>query len=458
MLNKKHTVIFILSWTLILIIARILQYFSFGTNTFDLGIYDYGFYNTLHGKLFFEPFHGIFATHFGVHFTPTVLLLVPIYAIFQHPLTLMILQILGVSISAYFLYKISIYYLDEIKSFFIVLIYLFFRQLLAGTMFDFHPIAFFPLLFFAFYYEIITKKRIWLYVLLLILIFGLKEDLSLYMILFGVILFFKYDKKAGLITFLSALLYFPVVYFAILPAFYTGEGFYLFFNWSHLGNSFADVIKNLILHPIIILKMSWLGRGMLKLLNYLAPFLFVEFLAIDIIPILIPVLVLLTSQRVGMHFFQNHYCFYLLPFIFISFIQGLKTLEKKFGKKLVFYGMIFILIINIGNSSIYKLFNPKRYKNIKYYKYVKYLNRELEKYHGEKVFIQGSIITALKKNNNFQMLSKKYLNQRNTIILLNPKLNPWPLDKASLEEIANNGKLLKKVGDFELIGFKRDGS
>ncbi|MCD6579373.1 DUF2079 domain-containing protein [bacterium] len=455
LIYKKASIIFIFSWMIIISILRVLQYFSFGTNTYDLGIYYYAFNNTLHGKLFFEPFHGIFTSHFGVHFTPTLLLLVPIYAIFQHPLALMLFQVIFVGVSAYFLYKICLLFIDEKKTFIVIIIYLLFRQLLSGTMYDFHPIALFPLLFFAFYYEILTKKRVLIFTLLLILILGLKEDLSLYMIFFGVILFFKYNKKAGLLTFLYALLYFPAVYFVILPLFYTKGGFYLFFNWSHLGNSFVNVIKNLILHPIIAFKMSWFGKGLLKLLNFFAPLLFVEFLAIDIIPIFIPVLVLLTSKRVGMHYFQNHYCFYLLPFLFISFVQGLKVLEKKLDKKSVFYGMILILIINIGNSSIYKLLDPKRYKNIKYYRYVKTLNKELESYNGQKIFIQSSIIPTLKKNNDFQMLKKKYLNKKDILIIVNPALNPWPLTTTEIKEIIDKGIILKKMDGFYILSVKK---
>jgi len=64
--------------------ATLLDYLTFHANAVDLSMYDYALMNTLEGR-FFQPVDAPY-NHFGVHFTPTLLLLLPFYAVFKTPL------------------------------------------------------------------------------------------------------------------------------------------------------------------------------------------------------------------------------------------------------------------------------------------------------------------------------------------------------------------------------------
>ncbi|MCK5598307.1 DUF2079 domain-containing protein [bacterium] len=450
----SRTVQFILIWCLVLLIARIFQYFSFGTNTFDLSIFDYAFFNTMKGEIFYEPFHGIYASHFGVHFTPSLLVLLPLYAIFRHPLFLMLVQVIAVGGSAYFLYRIVCAFLSEFQVFLVISAYLLFRPLISGVMYDFHPIAFFPLLLFCLIHQFITKGRIWLRVLLWVLILGLKEDLSLYLTLFAVVVFFKFSKKGGIAFFISSLVYFLLTYIFIQPSFYHGEGFYLFSHWSHLGGSLGEVAFNLIRNPFRIFAFDWSGMSFLKTLNYLAPLLFIPLLSpLSLSAIAIAYIVLITSSETQMHSLALHFSFYLLPFLFYSFSGGLKVLKKRFGGRALTYILLAILLINIANSSLWEHLSHGKYSGLHQYKYLKAIETELLKRKDETIFIQSSIIPTLKKDNRYRMLGKSL---PEGIILINPELNTWPLNKEGSYRIIKEHTVIAKEGDFYIISNKPD--
>ncbi|MEM2322460.1 MAG: DUF2079 domain-containing protein, partial [Candidatus Bathyarchaeia archaeon] len=66
-------------------------HYSFYTNAWDLGIYAQALYSTLnHGRLLYysaELAGNPSGSLFGIHFTPFLLLLVPVYALYQNPIT-----------------------------------------------------------------------------------------------------------------------------------------------------------------------------------------------------------------------------------------------------------------------------------------------------------------------------------------------------------------------------------
>ena len=60
------------------------------------GLFGQSFWTLLHGLPFVnsqETVNGSLASHFGIHFSPTLLLLTPFYLLWPHPLTLMVAQV-----------------------------------------------------------------------------------------------------------------------------------------------------------------------------------------------------------------------------------------------------------------------------------------------------------------------------------------------------------------------------
>ena len=78
-----------------------LMHDSYNTNAFDLGIFAQELKNTLHGQILYSP--AIAASQFSPHFSPVLLLLVPIYWLFPYPQMLLAVQGLVLAFGGYLL-------------------------------------------------------------------------------------------------------------------------------------------------------------------------------------------------------------------------------------------------------------------------------------------------------------------------------------------------------------------
>src|SRR5437879_2663091 len=78
----------------------------------DLGVYDQSMYSTVHyGRLFFSTVEWPYTmsvvpagTQLAVHFSPVLFLLLPIYAVFPSPVTLLVLKTIAVALGAFPVY------------------------------------------------------------------------------------------------------------------------------------------------------------------------------------------------------------------------------------------------------------------------------------------------------------------------------------------------------------------
>ena len=78
------------------------HYFAFRTGTGDFSIFEQSIYNTLHGRFMYNTFeHG---NHLAIHFSPILLLFVPVGMVFPSAVTLAWLSALGIGGAAWLLY------------------------------------------------------------------------------------------------------------------------------------------------------------------------------------------------------------------------------------------------------------------------------------------------------------------------------------------------------------------
>jgi uncharacterized membrane protein len=171
----------ILAYGIIFSYFTILKHYTFNSFATDLGVFDQAFYTTIfHGKLFYytpELWINLTGYYFGVHFSPILFTLLPIYAIYPSPESLLVAQSFLLAIAAMPLYLLSKALLKSKKtSFALVVAYLLFTPLHGANWFDFHPQAFIPLLIFSLYYFFIKKS--WkLYLVSVILTLMIQEHL-----------------------------------------------------------------------------------------------------------------------------------------------------------------------------------------------------------------------------------------------------------------------------------------
>ena len=196
-----------------LISAALMRYFAYNSPCYDFGI-------------FAQMFHSMRTTggavttcereeamsHFAVHVSPVFYLLLPLYMIFPHPETLLILQVLGVLSGVIPLYLLTRHFkLSEGESIAICLLYLGCAALTGGIFYDFHENKFLTVLILWLMWSI-ERKKLPLTVISALLTLSVKEDAAIYVLFIGLwMLLCRREKLTGLILSAGSIGYFVAV-------------------------------------------------------------------------------------------------------------------------------------------------------------------------------------------------------------------------------------------------------
>lgn len=401
---------------------NIFRYNNFDFGKFDLGNMNQMIWNTLHGRpLYLTDYFGANVPRWAMsHVDPILLVFVPIFAVYQHPLTIVVAQILLVLSSAFIIYKIAILKFKSpltAASFgFAFLFYPAVGFLNAWT--GFHGVtAVIPFFLLAFYLfekmhltDTFTKKNISVFYLFLILTMMGKEQLPLYIVMFGVfILFFRSNlsyesiKNLGITTYFKTnyfanvrtklgismigigLVWFVIAFFIIIPAYahYRVEGFqrfttlldidvddtsnvandnYFLSRYELFGDTYSEVIFGIITNPKDLVKVVFGGDKPKNLKE--------TFLPVSYMPLLYPPLFILafpdllinyatSAGGIGTSEIYNHRISMIIPILFISTIYAvymLSSILSNFFQKLKFKNVALMLALLILASNIYTSF------------------------------------------------------------------------------------------------------
>ncbi|WP_069808208.1 DUF2079 domain-containing protein [Vulcanisaeta thermophila] len=153
--NTHFRVLVILASILIALSASLsyVKYLTFNAYAWDLGIFMQSLYTTAYyHRLFYytvELYMDPSGSFLGVHFSPVLFSLVPIYYLFPHALTLFITQsvlIFGASLPLYLIVRHLVG--DDRTALLLSLSYLLNPGIISPIYFDFHVEAFIPMLYF----------------------------------------------------------------------------------------------------------------------------------------------------------------------------------------------------------------------------------------------------------------------------------------------------------------------
>ena len=126
---------------------RLLQHYSFGTNAYDLSIFDYALYYTLRGRFLWTPFLAV-DNLLADHFSPLLLTLVPLYLFDEGPRGLLVVQAGMVVASGVPLYRVGAGAPGrERAALGITLAYFGNVYLMRGLLYDFHLEMWLPAFF-----------------------------------------------------------------------------------------------------------------------------------------------------------------------------------------------------------------------------------------------------------------------------------------------------------------------
>lgn len=164
------------------------RYYSFYAS-FDQGIFNQVFWNNLHGRFFQSSLSSslstnvvhsgevpdVFYRRLGQHFTPALLLWLPLYALFPYPATLTVLQVTLVTAAGLVLYALARHYLEPPLAAMITVSYYAAIAVIGPTLSNFHDISQIPLFMFGLLLAM-EKRQWWLFWLLAIFILAVRED------------------------------------------------------------------------------------------------------------------------------------------------------------------------------------------------------------------------------------------------------------------------------------------
>lgn len=330
-----------------------LKYYSYGYYDFDFASDVIVYWNSIHGKLLYYPFMD--QVIFGCHLYLIIFLILPIYTLFQHPLTVLFLQSLFLGLAAYPLYILAKYKINKTFALGVSLAYLFYPSLgyinLFETHFDSFTIFF---LFFALYY--FEKEKFKKFLIFVFLTLSCKENVSLVIFMFGIYaLLRKRSKKWILVPLILGAAWFFLALKLVIPYFAKDvklyqEGFIYSIFYQHLGRNMFEMTKTILQHPIIVARFALRPRKILYLFQLFFPTGLVGIFSPAVLSMTLPIFMqnlLSLSETHAQIYYQ--YVAMLIPFIFSSVIFTFKKFlnyEKIYPKrnKLLIIFLIFPIL------------------------------------------------------------------------------------------------------------------
>ena len=235
-------------------------------------------------------------------------------------------------------------------------------------------------------------------------------------------------------------------------------------SYSYLGNSFSGIIKTFIGNPLIVIKELMNMKKFLFIYVLFAPLLFMPFLSPSTLALTVPSFAIQLLSACPLHYaINNQYSASVIPFIFISFIYGLKKLS---AKKLevavvsVFITSVCFTIMTGASPVSYSFWNYKKSNNPYSFKNYTISKRDMQLnsaiasiQEGASVCAQNSVYTSrLAKRDIFYVFPYEY--ERADYIILDEKRLKYVGDHIENEKY---DILLKEISKTHTIVFQDDG-
>ncbi|MFK7802987.1 MAG: DUF2079 domain-containing protein, partial [Anaerolineae bacterium] len=300
----------------------------FNSTGYDLAINEQIVWNTLNGRFFASSVE--VDNSFADHFRPMLLFLVPFYALWQTPRTLLIIQVLvlaSATIPIYYLAKLKLQ--DDVVAAALAIVYLLYPAIGFIARFDFHIEIFVIPAFIAAFYMMETGRwslaSFFLFIPLLC-----KENMGFTVTMFGLYAILRWRKfKWGGAWAIFGMVFTWFTAFWLLPT-VRGESIDTLSRYAWLGSNPFEMIQTMIFEPLAVWQHLFTDANMLYALQLLLP---VGLIALFGFRELLLVLPALAINLLSNHFCQStiycHYTIPIIPIIFIATIFGLLFIKDR---------------------------------------------------------------------------------------------------------------------------------
>ncbi|MBN1784586.1 MAG: DUF2079 domain-containing protein [Candidatus Bathyarchaeota archaeon] len=370
-LHSDYFILFLIALIYVIIISSvaIVRHNAFRTNAWDLSIYSQSLYTTLnHGKLLYNTCElpgNPAGSLFGIHFSPFLFLLLPIYALFQNPITLLVLRPIAISLGLIPLYWIlrEQHSNRRLLTFFVAIIYIMYPPVTAPVS-NFDVEVFLPALFlFAIYY--LKKGKLLNAYPFIVLALMVNEFVPLIILSMALYFFLLHRKDiiGGLLSkkvsknaiFVILLLATSIVWFissSVVISHFNPNALNTKWEWGEFGNSPGEIVTNALTKPGKTIT-ALLNDGQSKFLyitSLFGPLMFLSFLD--------PLTLIMTLPWLGASLLSVNPLYYAIgtqypafvsPFIFIAAINGIKKLGE-IGNKNVIKKIGYLMAVTLAIS------------------------------------------------------------------------------------------------------------
>ncbi len=347
-IRSDYFILFLIAFFYVIVVSSVAisRHYAFRTNAWDLSIYSQSLYSTLnHGKLLYytsELPGNPSGSLFGIHFSPFLFLLVPIYAIYQNPVTLLILRPIAISIGLIPLYWIlrEQQLNSRLLTFFLAIIYVVFPPINAPLS-NFDVEAFLPALFlFAIYY--LRKGKLLHSYIFVVLSLMVNEFVPLIIMAMAVYFFLlhreeiidglrskKITKNAifSILLLLTGILWFMLAGAVITH--FNPNALSTKWEWGEFGTSPGEIVTNVLANPAKTINVLF-NDGQSKFLyitSLFGPLVFLSFLdPLTLIMTLPWLMASLLSVNPLYYAIGTQYPAFVSPFLFVSAVNGIKKL------------------------------------------------------------------------------------------------------------------------------------
>ncbi len=307
-----------------------------GRSLFDLAAFEQSFWNAAHGRLFLtslevtRPDVVAEMCHFGRHFSPIFVLLLPIYMLHQDATTLLVVQSLALGSAALPLYLFGRARLkSNAAALVIALLYLANPAIHdVNTVNEFHELAFVvPLIFLAFY--ALETERTLLYGLAVAGMLFVKEDVALTVCALGIyVALCTGRRRLGVVTFVAGATWFIGVVLLVIPAFRGPNGPIPYLGYDYLGTGVAGIIRGMVLRPLSLWHVVTAAAKLRYIFWLLMPVSFVVVLAPEVLFVALPALVIILASTFPLTYaLFAHYVAPIVPVIFIALVISIGRLQ-----------------------------------------------------------------------------------------------------------------------------------
>jgi len=374
----RLTLVFIGVYTVVFSCFTTYMHYAFKTYAWDLGIFTQALWTTVNlGKPFYYTIElqvNTSGNFLGTHFSPILFLIIPIYAIYQSPLTLLVIQSFILALGALPIYRMAKEKLnDTLSGLGIAAAYLLYPALHSVNCFDFHTESFIPVLFLSSFYYF-DKGKWFKGTFFAALMLSTIEFAPIIVAFLAIYLIIKNSlgKKSwrdrefikgvlqGIVLIILAISWFFLA-FDIMHSINPLKEKGLPGNWDYWGSNLSEVFVNILTNPVKAL--SFMVTPIEKLyyvLALLSPLLMLPVYSLEFLCALPwPIAAMLSNYQFYYNFYFQYSAF-AIGQLFIATIFSIKKIflsvnqgsQKKLQRKLVTLLILVNVILCIAISPI----------------------------------------------------------------------------------------------------------